>query len=62
MFKKFLDEVESIKYITEYAFFVRFIKELPKEKIVDFDSQIREYLGHLREVTDYLTFIDEEEK
>lgn len=32
-FVKFLDEAESIKYIIEYSFFIRFIKEIPKEKI-----------------------------
>ena len=33
-FVKFLDEAESIKYIIEYSFFIRFIKEIPKEKIL----------------------------
>ncbi len=61
-FVKFLDEAESIKYIIEYSFFIRFIKEIPKEKITDFESQIRESLGHLKEVTDYLSMINEDEK
>ena len=62
MFGKFLDEVESIKYIIEYSFFARFIKEIPKDKIPEFEPQIREFLGHLKEVTDYLSVIAEEEK
>lgn len=61
-FVKFLDEAESIKYIIEYSFFIRFIKEIPEEKITDFESQIRESLGHLKEVTDYLSMINEDEK
>ncbi|MEF2669626.1 MAG: hypothetical protein U0M85_05060 [Gemmiger sp.] len=61
-FVKFLDEAESIKYIIEYSFFIRFIKEIPKGKITDFESQIRESLGHLKEVTDYLSMINEDEK
>lgn len=50
------------KWIAEYSFFIRFIKEIPKEKITDFESQIRESLGHLKEVTDYLSMINEDEK
>ena len=62
MFENFLDKVESIKYIIEYSFFFRFIKEIPKDNIPDFEPQIREFLGHLKEVTDHLSLIAEEEK
>ena len=53
---------EILFSLIEYSFFIRFIKEIPKEKITDFESQIRESLGHLKEVTDYLSMINEDEK
>lgn len=55
-------KLKALNIIIEYSFFIRFIKEIPKEKITDFESQIRESLGHLKEVTDYLSMINEDEK
>lgn len=53
--KSFLDEAESVKYIIEFSLFVRFIKEVPSDKLSVLESQITEYLGHFKEVTDYLS-------
>lgn len=56
LLQKFFDSVESVNYIIEFSLFVRFIKEVPPDKISILESQINEYLGHFREVTDYLSF------
>ena len=56
---------EVIKYPPVYdeKAFVKFLDEAESIKyIIDFESQIRESLGHLKEVTDYLSMINEDEK
>lgn len=59
LIKQFFELLGSVKYIIEFSFFVRFNKELGQEDIPAFEPQITEYLGHLREVVDYLSFHNE---
>lgn len=56
LLKKFLDNLESVKYIIEFSLFIRFIKEIPSDEISIFEPQINEHLGHFKEVTSYLSF------
>lgn len=53
---KFLDTIDSVKYIIEYSFFTRFAKEISASDIEAFEPQISEYLGHFKEITDYLSY------
>lgn len=62
LLKNFFDNLKSVQYIIEFSLFIRFIKEIPSDKISIFEPQINDHLGHFKEVTDYLSFRNGEQK
>ena len=52
----FISKAASLSYIIEYALFVRFQHELDSDDLYRLEPQITEYLGHIREAVDYLSF------
>lgn len=57
--RRFFDTMDSVKYVIEFCFFVRFANEMPINDLQDLVPQIHEHLGHFCEVNEYLAHINE---
>lgn len=57
--KTFYEKLENLRYIIEFSLFVRFNRELGHEGIIDLEAQIMEYMGHLQEISMFVSMAKE---